>query len=100
MIDLLIGLHVADEQLYSAYRAHMTPLLQAHGGSFGVDVRVAEVLRSPQDKPFNRLFTMRFPSTEQLTAFFENPDYLAIRRQFLEPSVSATTRFAKYEVLE
>jgi len=99
MVEILVGLQVTDEPTYAAYRAHMTPLLTAHGGSFGVDVRVAEVLKTPGDQPFNRLFTIRFPSSSALDAFFANPEYLAVRRRFLEPSVAHTTRFGRYEVL-
>lgn len=99
MIEILIGLRVIDEDTYSAYRAHMTPFLDAHGGSFGVDVRVAEVLKNPGTEPFNRLFTIRFPSISAHDAFFADPEYLAVRRKFFEPSVAHTARFGRYEVL-
>ena len=78
----------------------MAPLLLAHGGSFRLDARVAEVLRSPAEQPFNRLFTIRFPSRERLDAFFSSPEYLAVRKRFFEPSVSAVTRLASFEVSE
>ena len=99
MVEILIGLQVTDERGYAAYRAHMTPLLSAHGGSFGVDVRVAEVLKNPGEQPFNRLFTIRFPSWSAHDAFFANPEYLAVRRRFFEPSVAHSVRFGRYEVL-
>lgn len=99
MIEILIGLRVTDEDTYSAYRAHMMPILAAGGGSFGVDVRVAEVLKSPSTEPFNRLFTIRFPSLSAHDAFFADPEYLAVRRRFFEPSVAHTSRFGRYEVL-
>lgn len=98
MIEILIGLRVTDEDTYGTYRAHMTPLLHARGGSFGVDVRVAEVLQNPGREPFNRLFTIRFPSLEAHDEFFADPEYLAIRRRFFEPSVAYTARFGRYEV--
>lgn len=68
----------------------MTPLLEAHGGRFVVDVRVAEVLRSPEPGAagFNRLFTLRFRSQRDHDAFFADPEYLAIRARLFEPSVS------------
>lgn len=99
MIELLVGVNVVDELMYTEYRARMTPLLELHGGAFAVDVRVAEVLRAPDGKAFNRLFTLRFPSVAQLDAFFGHPDYLAIRRRLFEPSVTDTIRFGKYQVL-
>jgi uncharacterized protein (DUF1330 family) len=99
MMDILIGLWVTDEQTYAAYRAHMMPLLSARGGSFGVDVRVAEVLTNPGAEPFNRLFTIRFPSREAHDEFFADPDYLAVRKRYFEPSVAHTARFGRYQVL-
>jgi uncharacterized protein (DUF1330 family) len=95
MIETLVTLNVVDADLYAKYRAAMTPLLEAHGGSFGLDLWVAEVLRSPDPKPFNRLFTIIFPSPERRDAFFSNPDYLAVRKAFFDPSVSTATRLAE-----
>ena len=69
MIETLMALNVTDAELYARYRAEMTPLLTAHGGSFGIDLWVGEVLRSPTDKPFNRVFSILFPSLEQREAF-------------------------------
>ncbi len=95
MIETLMALNVVDADSYSKYRAAMTPLLEAHGGSFGLDLWVAEVLRSPGDKPFNRLFTIIFPSPERREAFFSKPEYLAIRKTLFEPSVSAVTELGR-----
>lgn len=55
MIETLMALNVTDAELYARYRAAMTPLLEAHGGRFGLDLWVREVLRSPTEKPFNRM---------------------------------------------
>lgn len=95
MYEILLGLQVTDDDMYSRYRAAMTPLLEAHGGSFGVDVRVAEVLR-PAGKTFNRLFTIRFPSRERREAFFGHPEYKEVRRRFFEPSVAEVNQLAIY----
>jgi len=73
----------------------MKPLLEAHGGSFGLDLWVAEVLLSSAPQPFNRVFTIRFPSPEQRAAFFAHPDYKVIRKTFFEPSVSAVTELGQ-----
>ncbi len=91
----LMALHVIDAEQYAKYRAAMTPLLEAHGGSFGLDLWVAEVLRAPDPKPFNRVFTIIFPSAERREAFFSNPEYLAVRKALFEPSVSATTNLGQ-----
>ena len=95
MIETLMALNVVDADSYAKYRAAMTPLLEAHGGSFGLDLWVAEVLRAPVDKPFNRLFTIIFPSLERREAFFANPEYLAVRSALYEPSVSAATQLGQ-----
>lgn len=97
MIETLLGLNVVDANLYAQYRAAMKPLLEAHGGSFGLDLWVAEVLVSPVEAPFNRVFTIRFPSQERREAFFSNPEYLVIRGTFFEPSVSASTQLGRLE---
>lgn len=99
MFEILVGLQVKDDATYAEYRAHMLPILKAHGGSFIIDMRVSEVLKSPEEKPINRLFTIRFPSVEQHDAFFAHPEYKAVRAKYFEPSVAATSRIARYEVL-
>lgn len=98
-MDILIGLEVLDDAKYTEYRARMTPLLLAHGGSFGVDVRVSEVLQSPAAGAFSRLFTIRFPTVAAHDAFFQNAEYLAIRREWFEPSVGRVHQLGRYEVL-
>jgi uncharacterized protein (DUF1330 family) len=95
MIETLWALNVVVADLYAKYRAGMTPLLEAHGGRFGLDLWVAEVLLAPGDKPFNRVFTIAFPSSERSEAFFSNPDYLAVRKALFEPSVSAVTELGR-----
>jgi uncharacterized protein (DUF1330 family) len=97
--EILIGVHVIDEAGYAKYRAEMTPLLEAHGGRFVLDVRVAEILRASSPAAFNRLFVMRFPSARVRDAFFANPDYMAIRARLFEPSVSEMVRLGDYAVV-
>lgn len=99
MVVRLVGLNVTDPDQYAEYRKHMTPLLEAHGGSFGVDVWVKEVLRSPAEEPINRLFTIQFPSLEKLEAFFSNPEYLAIRARYFDPSVAYFVEMGRFETL-
>jgi uncharacterized protein (DUF1330 family) len=96
--EILVGVQVVDDAIYTQYRAAMTPLLEAHGGRFVVDVRVAEVLRSPSGTELNRLFTIRFPSAHEHDAFFANPRYLAIREKLFTPSVSRTVLLGAYDV--
>jgi uncharacterized protein (DUF1330 family) len=97
--EVLVGVNVVDDAGYTEYRRLMTPLLVSYGGSFGVDVRVAAVLRSPEDRPYNRLFTIRFPSQAVHDAFFADSDYLDVRRRHFESSVSGTVLLGRYQRL-
>lgn len=96
--EILRGVRVIDEAGYARYRAEMAPLLEAHGGRFILDVRVAEILRAPSPTTFNRLFTIRFPSVRHRDAFFADPDYLAVCSRLFEPSVSEMARLGDYFV--
>ncbi|MFO0559398.1 MAG: DUF1330 domain-containing protein [Polyangiales bacterium] len=97
-VEILVGVNVVDPEGYARYRAEMTPLLEAHGGRFVVDVQVAKVLRSPEETPFNRMFTIRFESEAQLDRYFELDAYRAIRKRHFEPSVSATVWLGRYRL--
>ncbi len=97
--EILVGVHVVDEAGYAKYRAEMTPLLQAYGGRFVVDVRATEVLLAPAPGAFNRLFAIRFPSRQNRDAFFADQDYVAIRTRLFEPSVSGTVWLGDYAVV-
>jgi len=99
MVTRLVGLQITDPDLYAEYRRQMTPLLEQHGGSFGVDVWVREVLRSSAEEPFNRLFTIQFPSEEKLEAFFAHPEYRAIRARYFDPSVAYFVEMGRFEGL-
>ena len=96
MIDAFYGVNVVNEHLYAAYRAQMLPILAEFGGRFVVDVRVKEVLRSPVAQPFNRLFTIRFPSSAQLEAFFGDPRYLDVRARLFAPSTAGVTDLGRF----
>lgn len=85
----LVGLQVTDESSYAEYRRLMAPLLEREGGSFGVDVRVSEVLR-PSGKRINRLFTLEFPDEAALDRFFGDEAYRAIREAHFAPAVAET----------
>lgn len=99
MIQILVGVQVQDKEGYAEYRRQMTPLLEEHGGRFVVDVEVHNVLKSPGDAAFNRLFSIEFPSDERRRAFFENPLYLRIRGRYFDASVAAVSQLGRFEVL-
>ena len=95
--EILVGLQVVDDPGYRAYREAMADLLAEHGGEFGYDFRVSEVLKSESEVPINRVFTLRFPDQAAKSAFFSNADYLAIRERYFSDSVADAIIIATYE---
>lgn len=95
--EMLIGLLVNDDSTYARYREAMLPILEAHGGGFGYDFRVSEVLRSRADHDINRVFTIFFPDRAARDRFFDHPEYQQARSTFFEPSVGGLTVLAEYD---
>ncbi len=93
----VFALEVLNDERYAMYRAGMTPLLHAMGGRFGFDVKVAEVLKNPSDKAFNRMFSIEFPSRALRDAFFCDPEYLRVRATFFEDAVGARTHLGQLQ---
>ena len=91
----LLGLQVTDQDGYRAYREQMAPLLEAHGGPFGLDLTVGDVLRSPVDAPFNRVFTIAFPDANAAARFYDDPRYREIRARHFDPAVAHTTQLGQ-----
>ncbi|BCE01560.1 DUF1330 domain-containing protein [Marinicellulosiphila megalodicopiae] len=94
--ERIMGIQVSDETEYQKYREAMEPLLISIGGSFGFDFKIAEVLRSKTDEPINRVFTLSFDSKQVMDDFFSSADYLTIREQHFDKSVSSKTVIALY----
>ena len=95
-LEVLVGLEVLDDEQYTRYREGMTPILEAHGGFFRYDFRIAEVLKTDAPHPINRLFIISFPNAATRDAFFSNDEYLQVKREFFEPSVNGATMIAEY----
>jgi uncharacterized protein (DUF1330 family) len=95
--EMLVGLHVVDEEVYQSYREEMTPILESFGGGFSYDFKIAEVLKSKTKAPINRVFTISFPDQDSRDSFFSNDEYLKIRQRHFEKSVTDTTIIATYE---
>jgi uncharacterized protein (DUF1330 family) len=93
MLEVTWGLQVDDAATYADYRAAMLPILARHEGEFMLDLWVSEVLKGPA--PFNRVFTIRFPSELMMDAFFSHPEYLAARAKFFTRSVSRVTELTR-----
>lgn len=96
--EMTVGLRVIDQELYTAYRAEMTPLLEAVGGSFRFDCEVARVLRGGEAFEINRLFVIGFPDREAKEMFFADPRYVEIRARLFSRSVAGMKIIAEYEL--
>ena len=94
---LIFGLEVRDEPLYRRYREGMIPILAAHGGAFGYDFVVSQVLKSEAEAPINRVFTMIFPEKSAAERFFADPAYRAVRAELFDASVGAVTKIGSYD---
>ncbi|HEX6243984.1 MAG TPA: DUF1330 domain-containing protein [Polyangiales bacterium] len=91
-----LGLDVVDPERYQQYRAGMTPILHRYGGGFGYDLTVRELLKSEADQPFNRVFSIYFPSAEVSERFFADPDYLRVRQALFDGAVRAINVLATF----
>lgn len=91
MYEMVVGLNIINDEVYSNYRKEMKPILDAHKGGFRYDFKVSEVLKNEEGRPINRVFVIYFGSQELMERFFSNPDYLQIKKKFFEASVKDTT---------
>lgn len=96
--EMVVGLKIKDDKLYSKYREEMKPLLDKAGGGFRYDFKVAEVLKNEEGREINRLFTIHFGSKELSDRFFSDPEYLQIKNKYFNESVEATTIISQYLV--
>jgi len=93
---MLVALNVVDEELYSAYRTIMTPLLQQHGGGLRFDFVDGRTLRSEADHPIPRVFAIHFPDEPGKDKFFSHPEYLAIRERYFTFAVHGRPTSVEY----
>lgn len=94
--EIHVGLRVSDESGYQRYRDGMTPLLEGVGGYFRYDMRVNELIKGDADEPFNRVFVISFPDQQTKEDYFADPQYLAIREEFFNASVSSVKQISGY----
>jgi uncharacterized protein (DUF1330 family) len=90
----LMGLEVTDDASYARYRAGMTPILEAYGGSFGCDFVVAKVLKGPSER-LNRVFTITFPDRATQARFFADARYREVRAAHFEGAVAEAVVLAE-----
>lgn len=94
--EILVGMHITDQDAYARYRAGMTPILESMGGCFRYDMRVSELLKGDADEPFNRVFILSFPDDATRDRFFTDPDYLRVREAHFTGAVGSFRILATY----
>ena len=97
--EMIVGLQIKDDIVYSQYREAMTPLLKTYGGGFRYDFEVSKVLKSESESNINRVFAIFFKDKESMNSFFSNPKYLRIKLEFFEKSVKETTIISEYQTI-
>lgn len=88
--EMLVALNVVDDEIYSAYRLGMKPILNRFGGSFRFDVTVQKTLKSELSHPINRVFIISFPDETRKNEFFKDPEYQKVRKEFFTQAVNDT----------
>jgi uncharacterized protein (DUF1330 family) len=74
----LIGqIRVKDAERYAQYRAGVLATIQTFGGRFIVRAPEVEVLEGRHDG--RRVVVIEFPSKERLRAWYDSPDYAALK---------------------
>ncbi len=98
MIERLMGLDVADNNGYQAYRDAMSPLLERIGGGFRYDFTIAKTLSNSAGHEINRVFIIYFPNRQAQDRFFDDETYREIRGRLFETSVRDATTIGEWEV--
>ena len=96
--EMVVGLQIKDDKMYSKYREAMTPLLKEHGGGFRYDFKIDQVLKNAEDRPINRVFTIHFKNKEMMNTFFSSERYKIIRESYFDQSVAEKTIISEYEI--
>lgn len=94
--ERLVGLYISNDEMYTKYRENMTPILETYGGGFAYDFKIAQTLKNESDKPINRLFLIFFKDENAMNEFFSNEEYLKIKKEFFDQSVSSAHEISKY----
>ncbi len=94
----LVALVVTDYAAYDRYRAAMAPILESYGGSFGYDLRVSEVLKSPTRRDLNRVFTLQFPDRAAKDRFFSDPSYKSVKAEHFTAAVAHAEIVSEFEL--
>lgn len=95
--EILVALHVKNDEVYQSYRDAMAPILNQYGGRFCYDFKVSDVLKAEQNEEINRVFTLNFPSVESKDGFFSDPAYLLVKNDYFVKSVVGAHILAAYD---
>lgn len=94
--EMLVGLQISDDNMYTQYRQAMTPILLRFGGGFRYDFKISEVLKNEEGNPINRVFIIYFSDESSKNQFFSDPEYKVVKEKYYDKSVSARTMIAEY----
>lgn len=96
MYEMIVGLQIKDDKVYSKYREAMGPILLKFEGGFRYDFKVSEVLKNEENRAINRVFAIYFANENAMNEFFNNEEYLKVKKTFFEASVAETTIISQY----
>jgi uncharacterized protein (DUF1330 family) len=74
---LIVEMHITDMDQYKQYMAEAPAVVKAFGGEYLVRGGRHEALEG--DWQPHRVAMLRFPSYEQAKAFYDSPEYIAVR---------------------
>lgn len=74
---LLAEMRITDPGAFEAYRRDVPAIIAAYGGRYLVRGGAAELMEG--DPPPERLVLLEFPTTERLRAFYDAPEYQALK---------------------
>ena len=99
--EIVMGIHVSDDEVYAEYRKAMMSILERYGGAFRWDFEVSGVLITPSESDrdgasINRLFVIRFPDRAARERFFADPGYAEVKKRYFDRSVTFKSIIAEY----
>jgi len=94
--EMVVGLYITNDEVYTSYREAMKPILEKFGGGFRYDFKTSDVLKNEEGRPINRVFTIHCRDKVSMDEFFSHPDYLVAKEKFFLNSVSETTIISEY----
>ena len=83
---ILAEIQVTDPEPYKEYLAEVTPMVAAFGGAYIVRAGQAEAREGAE--PAGRMVVLEFPSFAAAKAFYDSPEYAAIKHFRTDNAVS------------